>query len=90
MPMYTFLCRKCGGTFEHFCVMGTKKRKCPKCGGFARQDYSTKTIQLVDDSLTTGRHQMAGLHGAPWVDSKSGIRRAVAAHNRHFDTELVW
>ena len=50
MPIYEYLCEKCGNKFEELTLsMNSKSKvKCPKCGGSSDRQVSTFAAQSSD------------------------------------------
>jgi putative FmdB family regulatory protein len=47
MPLYEYLCKKCGHRFEEIKKFSDKQpKKCPKCGGVIEQVISAPTVQF--------------------------------------------
>ena len=46
MPIYEFLCDKCGEIEDKLVSMGTKKITCTKCGGVAEKVMSAPSFIL--------------------------------------------
>jgi len=46
MPIYEFVCSKCGEIEDKLVSMGTKKIKCTKCGGAADKVMSAPSFIL--------------------------------------------
>jgi putative FmdB family regulatory protein len=47
MPLYEYLCKKCGHRFEEIRKFSDKQpKKCPECGGVIEQLISAPTVQF--------------------------------------------
>jgi putative FmdB family regulatory protein len=47
MPLYEYLCKKCGHRFEKILKFSDKPiRKCPECGGVVEQVISAPAVQF--------------------------------------------
>src|SRR3984957_2245020 len=47
MPLYEYLCKKCGHRFEEIKKFSDKQpKKCPECGGVIEQLISAPTVQF--------------------------------------------
>lgn len=46
MPMYEFVCSKCGKKFDDLVPLGTEEILCPKCGGVANKVMSAPSFIL--------------------------------------------
>ena len=47
MPLYEYLCKKCGHRFEEIRKFSDKElKKCPKCGGVIEQVISAPAVQF--------------------------------------------
>jgi len=47
MPLYEYLCKKCGHRFEQIRKFSDKQlRKCPECGGVIEQVISAPAVQF--------------------------------------------
>jgi putative FmdB family regulatory protein len=47
MPLYEYLCKKCGHRFEKLRQFSDKPlKKCPECGGVLEQLISASTVQF--------------------------------------------
>ncbi len=47
MPLYEYLCAKCGNTFEKIeSFSASARKKCPKCGGKAERQLSASAVQF--------------------------------------------
>ena len=47
MPLYEYLCKKCGHVFEKIVKFSDKPiKKCPECGGSVEQTISAPAVQF--------------------------------------------
>src|SRR5271154_3968623 len=47
VPMYEYLCSKCGHKFEKIeSLKASEKKKCPKCGGKAERTITSSSFQF--------------------------------------------
>ncbi len=64
MPLYEYICSKCGHAFEKIeSYSAPESRKCPKCGRKAKRQISSSAVQFK---------------GAGWYVTEYGSKKAVA------------
>src|SRR6202789_1035314 len=52
MPLYEYLCKKCGDRFEEIKKFSDKQpKKCPECGGVIEQVISAPAVQFKGSGL---------------------------------------
>jgi hypothetical protein len=91
MPLYSYLC-DCGLAFEEFAEADRcNDVLCPRCKRMARQNYKAKLrgVAIKQDTLPWGPQQIVSVEGEPWVDSFSGMKRAMQHHDEVHGTKLV-
>jgi putative FmdB family regulatory protein len=72
MPLYEYLCKKCGHRFEKIRKFSDKQlRKCPECGGVIEQVVSAPAVQFkgsgwyVTDYAKKGAGSSGSSSGSP-------------------------
>ena len=78
MPLFDYLCEKCGHEFEYLCSMERKdaptEEPCPNCGeNFIKKIYKNGSGGLVDHGIINADKNMA----------KSGIGDALTKMKEH-------
>ena len=78
MPLYEYLCKKCGHVFEKIVKFSDKPiKKCPECGGSVEQTISAPAVQfkgsgwyVTDDAKKTQSSSSSSDGGKDSKDSK--------------------
>lgn len=93
MPMYTYGCDGCGHSGDMFFTMGKNPNEveCPGCGLDMRRQFTPP--QVIEDTLPqqvplTSVMSAGNRRGFPIVDSRSGIKKALADSNAKYGTKL--
>ena len=75
MPLYEYLCKKCGHRFEKIRKFSDKQlRKCPECGGVIEQVVSAPAVQFKGSGwyVTDYAKKGAGSSGSSSGSSSEG------------------
>jgi putative FmdB family regulatory protein len=83
MPLYEYLCKKCGHRFEEIKKFSDKQpTKCPKCGGVIEQVISAPAVQFkgsgwyVTDYAKKGSSSSGTSSSSNSSDSESGLKES--------------
>jgi len=80
MPLYEYLCKKCGHRFEEIRKFSDKQpKKCPECGGVIEQVISAPAVQFKGSGwYVTDYPKKGAASGAPSSSSEadSGTKEA--------------
>jgi len=73
MPLYEYLCKKCGHRFEKLRMFSDKPiKKCPECGGAVEQLISASSVQFKGSGWYVTDYAKGGAHpGASTGESSS-------------------
>ncbi len=73
MPLYEYLCKKCGHRFEKILKFSDKPiKKCPECGGAVEQLISASTVQFKGAGWYVTDYAKKGTSSAKPSESDSG------------------
>lgn len=89
MGIHTFYCEKCDKHFNQFVAAADMPRTlpCTICGSECKKDFTFMRHGVIDDTWKKPQ-RLTSLKGSPIVDSNSGMRRAMKAHDRKHGTKL--
>jgi putative FmdB family regulatory protein len=83
MPLYEYLCKKCGHRFEEIRKFSDKQpKKCPECGGVIEQVISAPAVQFkgsgwyVTDYAKKGSGSASSSPSSSSSESDSGAKEA--------------
>jgi putative FmdB family regulatory protein len=83
MPLYEYLCKKCGHRFEEIKKFSDKQpKKCPECGGVIEQVISAPAVQFkgsgwyVTDYAKKGSSSSGTSSSSNSSDSESGLKES--------------
>lgn len=72
MPLYEYLCQKCGHRFEEIRKFSDKElKKCPKCGGLLEQVISAPAVQFKGSGWYVTDYAKKGGSSASSMSSSS-------------------
>ena len=72
MPLYEYLCKKCGHRFEKLRMFSDKPiKKCPECGGAVEQLISASSVQFKGSGWYVTDYAKKGSSGASSSSSSS-------------------
>ncbi|MFZ0798583.1 MAG: zinc ribbon domain-containing protein [Terriglobales bacterium] len=77
MPLYEYLCKKCGHRFEEIRKFSDKQpKKCPECGGVLEQVISAPAVQFKGSGWYVTDYAKTGAASASSAssDSESGSK----------------
>jgi putative FmdB family regulatory protein len=75
MPLYEYLCKKCGHRFEKIVQFSDKPtKKCPECGGAVEQLISASTVQFKGAGWYVTDYAKKGASSAKASESDSGSK----------------
>jgi|ERR1700691_5150379 putative FmdB family regulatory protein len=61
MPLYEYLCKKCGHRFEKIRKFSDKQlRKCPECGGVIEQTVTAPSVQFKGSGFYQTDYKKSG------------------------------
>src|ERR1700728_5447617 len=73
MPLYEYLCKKCGHRFEEIKKFSDKPlRKCPECGGVIEQVISAPAVQFKGSGWYVTDYAKKGAASAEASSSSGG------------------
>src|ERR1700678_1739867 len=84
MPLYEYLCKKCGHRFEKIRKFSDKQlRKCPECGGVIEQVVSAPAVQFKGSGwyVTDYAKKGSGGSGSSSSSSSDGDNRSNETKN---------
>jgi putative FmdB family regulatory protein len=83
MPLYEYLCKKCGHRFEEIKKFSDKQpKKCPECGGVIEQVISAPAVQFkgsgwyVTDYAKKGSSSTGSSSSSNSSDSEAGQKES--------------
>ena len=72
MPLYEYLCKKCGHRFEKLRMFSDKPfKKCPECGGAVEQLISASSVQFKGSGWYATDYAKKGASGSSSSSSSS-------------------
>src|ERR1700683_4612104 len=72
MPLYEYLCKKCGPRFEEIRKFSDKQlRKCPECGGVIEQVVSAPAVQFKGSGWYVTDYAKKGAGSSGWSSGSS-------------------
>ena len=72
MPLYEYLCKKCGHRFEKLRMFSDKPiKKCPECGGVVEQLISASSVQFKGSGWYVTDYAKKGSSGTSSSSSSS-------------------
>jgi putative FmdB family regulatory protein len=72
MPLYEYLCKKCGHRFEEIKKFSDKQpKKCPECGGVIEQVISAPAVQFKGSGWYVTDYAKKGANSASSSSSSS-------------------
>jgi putative FmdB family regulatory protein len=72
MPLYEYLCKKCGHRFEKIRKFSDKQlRKCPECGGVIEQTVTAPSVQFKGSGFYQTDYKKTGSGSAGSSSSSS-------------------
>jgi putative FmdB family regulatory protein len=75
MPLYEYLCKKCGHRFEKIVKFSDKPiKKCPECGGALEQLISASTVQFKGAGWYVTDYAKKGTSSGKSSESDSGSK----------------
>jgi putative FmdB family regulatory protein len=73
MPLYEYLCKKCGHRFEEIKKFSDKQpKKCPECGGVIEQVISAPAVQFKGSGWYVTDYAKKGASSASSSSSSEG------------------
>ncbi len=73
MPLYEYLCKKCGHRFEEIRKFSDKQpTKCPECGGVIEQVISAPAVQFKGSGWYVTDYAKKGSSGSSGSSSSEG------------------